>query len=297
VPEPASPEHHGVDRELDTGTGDLLARVERGVGVVVLNRPARRNALTIELLDALGEVLATLEAAPDVGALLLTGTGPAFCAGGDVTALVPVEGAGVPGRDELIARQQARQRSTTGRLHGCAKPTVAALPGAVAGAGIGLALACDLRVGEPGTTFSAAFANVGLSGDYGAVWLLSRFVGGARARRLLFLGERPDAATALEWGLLDRVAGPDELAEVAFATAAALAAGPRPALAAMKRNLLDADRFALGDAMDREVPRHLACRLTDDHEEALRAFAGKRAPVFGRRWTSAGLTQRDGPAG
>jgi 2-(1,2-epoxy-1,2-dihydrophenyl)acetyl-CoA isomerase len=270
-------------REIDTGTGDLLAHVERGVGVVTLNRPERRNALSPEMLAGLAAVLAELEAADDVRALVLTGAGGAFCAGGDVKAFAARGGEGggatVP-HEERITRQQAMQRATVGRLHEFAKPTVGALPGAVAGAGLGLALACDLRIGQPGTLFATGFGKVGLSGDYGATWLLTQLVGPARARRAMFLGERIDAATAERWGMLDWIVAPAEVTGFAVATAAELAAGSPESMAAMKQNLLDAQRHGLAEAMDREVPRHLACGLTDNHREAVRAFVEKRPPAF-----------------
>jgi 2-(1,2-epoxy-1,2-dihydrophenyl)acetyl-CoA isomerase len=270
-------------REIDTGTEDLLAHVERGVGVVTLNRPDRRNALSSDMVHALAAVLADLEVADDVRALLITGAGAAFCAGGDVKEFAARGGEGggtdVP-HEERIARQQAVQRATTGRLYAFAKPTVAALPGAAAGAGLGLALACDLRVGSDATILATAFGKVGLSGDYGATWLLTRLAGPAKARRALFLGERIDARTARDWGLLDWVVDPGALAGFALATAAELAAGSPEALAAMKQNLLDADHHDLAAAMDREVPRHLACGLTDNHKEAVQAFVAKRPPVF-----------------
>jgi 2-(1,2-epoxy-1,2-dihydrophenyl)acetyl-CoA isomerase len=275
-----------MDRGIDTGTGDLVARVERGVGVVVLNRPERRNALTPEMLQGLAAVLDELETADDVGAVLLTGAGQAFCAGGDVKAFAARGGEGggtaVP-REERVNRQRAVQRATTGRLHGFVKPTVAALPGAAAGAGLGLALACDLRVGCSRTVFATAFAKVGLSGDFGATWLLSQLVGPARARRLMFLGERVSSTDAEAWGLLDWVVPDDEVLPFALETAAGLAAGPREALRYVKANLLDAERLSLDEAMDREVPRHMACGVTEDHKEAVQAFVEKRAPVFGRR--------------
>lgn len=275
-----------MDRTIDTGTDDLLARVERGVGVVVLHRSERRNALTPDMLAALAAVLADLEVADDVGAVLLTGAGTAFSAGGDVKAFASRggEGGGTSApREERVRRQQAMQRATTGRLHAMAKPTVAALPGAAAGAGLGLALGCDLRIGCPATVIATAFGKVGLSGDYGTAWLLARLVGPARARRLLFLGERLDATAAHELGLLDWLVEADELAGFALATAADLAAGPRQALAGMKANLLDAERYDLDDAMDREVPRHLECGVSTDHVQAVQAFVEKRTPVFGVR--------------
>jgi 2-(1,2-epoxy-1,2-dihydrophenyl)acetyl-CoA isomerase len=270
-------------REIDTGTTDLLARVERGVAVVTLNRPDRRNALSPDMLTALAAVLPELAGAADVRALLLTGAGAAFCAGGDVKAFAARGGEGggttVP-HEERITRQQAMQRATTGRLYTFPKPTVAALPGAAAGAGLGLALACDLRVGHPGVVFASGFGKVGLAGDYGATWLLTQLAGPSRARRVLFLGERIDATTAERWGLLDWVVDADRVAAFALTTAAELAAGSPESLAAMKQNLLDAQRYDLDEAMDREVPRHLACGLTDNHKEAVRAFVEKRPPVF-----------------
>jgi 2-(1,2-epoxy-1,2-dihydrophenyl)acetyl-CoA isomerase len=275
----------GMDRRIDTGTDDLQARVERGVGIVVLHRPDRRNALTVDMLAALATVLDEFERADDVGALLLTGAGRAFCAGGDVKAFAARGGEGGGTTETMpvrVARQVASQHATTGRLHEFAKPTVAALPGAAAGAGVGLALACDLRVGCPSSVIASAFGKVGLSGDYGATWLLAGLAGPARARRILFLGERVDAATALDWGLLDWVVPDAELAGFALDTAAALASGPRGALARMKANLLDAERVGLAEAMEREVPRHLECGVSDDHREAVRAFVEKREPVFGK---------------
>ena len=274
-----------MDREIDTGTGDLLARVERGVAVVTLNRPDRRNALSTEMLAGLAAVLDGLERADDVGALLLTGAGRGFCAGGDVKGFAARggEGGGTSATHvERVARQRASQHATVGRLFEFAKPTLAALPGAAAGAGLGLALACDLRVGCSSAAIVTAFGKVGLSGDYGATWLLTSLVGPARARRMMFLGERVDAATALAWGLFDWVVPDDELAGFALDTAAAMAAGPRAALTRMKANLLDAQRVGLAEAMEREVPRHLECGVTDDHREAVQAFVEKRAPVFGK---------------
>ncbi|GAB3451372.1 enoyl-CoA hydratase-related protein [Actinophytocola sediminis] len=271
-------------RTVDTGTEDLLARVERRVGVVTLNRPDRRNALSQPMLAALADVLAVFAEDDDVRAVLLTGAGTAFCAGGDVKTFNERGGAAAGGDetfDEKVARQLATQRATTGALYEFPKPTVAALPGAAAGAGLGLALAADLRVGSAKAVFASAFGKVGLSGDYGATWLLAKVIGPNRARRALLLGERIDAATAQAWGLLDWVVEPAELPAYALDLAAGIAAGPRQAFAAMKQNLLDADHHDLDEAMAREVPRHLACGLTEDHREAVAAFVARRPPTFG----------------
>jgi 2-(1,2-epoxy-1,2-dihydrophenyl)acetyl-CoA isomerase len=264
---------HG--REIDTGTGELLARVERGVGVVVLNRPHRRNALTAPLLGTLGRVLSALAEADDVGAVLLTGAGTGFCAGGDVKEFAARGGAagGEVPMAEQIRQQEDDERAVLAALRESGKPTIAALPGAAAGAGLGLALACDLRIGCPATFLVTAFGKVGLSGDYGTTWLLTHLVGPARARRMLLLGDRVDAATALEWGLLDRlVDDPAELPQAALELAAGLAAGPRAAHAAMKANLLDAETLTLDQAVGPEVRRHKACGTSPEHLAAVAAF-------------------------
>jgi 2-(1,2-epoxy-1,2-dihydrophenyl)acetyl-CoA isomerase len=280
-----------VDRDIDTGTEDLLARVERGVAVLTLNRPERRNALTGDMLQALATVLDQVESADDVGAVLLTGAGGGFCAGGDVKGFAARGGEGGGAVDSIevrSARQVATEKATTGRLHGYAKPTIAALPGPAAGAGVGLALACDVRVGSPTAAIVPAFARVGLSGDYGGIWLLTSLVGPARARQMMLVGDRADAPKALEWGLLNWVVPADEVAGFALDTAARLAAGPREVLALVKQNLLDAETLGLAEAMEREVPRHLHCGTTADHREAVAAFVEKREPVFGRSAVSAG---------
>ncbi len=267
-----------TDREFDTGTHELLARVERGVGVIVLNRPERRNALTKPLLRALAAVLTEVVADDEVGAVLLTGAGPGFCAGGDVKEFARRGGAagGDQPLEEQIREQVANERATMAALRASGKPTIAALPGAAAGAGLGLALACDLRIGCPATVLVAAFGKVGLSGDYGTGWLLTHLAGPARARRMLLLGDHVDASTALEWGLLDRlIDDPDRLQDAALDLAAGLAAGPRRAHAAMKANLLDAETLTLEESLDGEVRRHKACGTSPEHLAAIAAFAAR----------------------
>lgn len=269
---------------LDTGTDDLLAGISDGVATIVLNRPDRRNALSSQMLAALARVLERLDGADDVGALVITGSGPAFCAGGDVKAFSEAggEGGGAaevdPGR---VAAQRDTQRATVGRLHTFAQPVIASLPGAAAGAGLGLALAADLRIGSPRTVMATAFAKVALSGDYGTAWFLRQLVGPARAAELMFLSDRLDADTCLRLGLLNWLVPEAELGPRTAGLASRLAHGPRLALAHMKRNLLVAGRAGLGEAMNIEVPLHKECGITADHREAVAAFVGKREARFG----------------
>jgi 2-(1,2-epoxy-1,2-dihydrophenyl)acetyl-CoA isomerase len=269
---------------LDTGTDDLLAGVTDGVATIVLNRPDRRNALSGEMLAALARVLERLETADDVGAVVITGSGPAFCAGGDVKGFSERGGeGGTSGQVDPagVAAQRESQRATVGRLHAFTRPVVAALPGAAAGAGLGLALAADLRIGSPRTVITTAFARVGLSGDYGTAWLLRQLVGPSRAAELMFLSDRVDADTCLRLGLLNWIVPEAELRQRTAELASRLAHGPRLALAGMKHNLLLAGQASLDEAMDVEVTLHKECGITGDHREAVAAFVEKREARFG----------------
>jgi 2-(1,2-epoxy-1,2-dihydrophenyl)acetyl-CoA isomerase len=161
------------------------------------------------------------------------------------------------------------------------KPTIAAIPGAAAGAGLSMALACDLRVMADTAFMTTAFAKVGFSGDYGGTYFLTQLVGAAKAREMYFLSDRVDAAEALRLGLANRVVPADALLTEAQALATRLAAGPRVAYRYMKENLNRA--FSGGDmddCLDLEATHHVHCGLTDDHKDAAKAFVEKRAPVF-----------------
>lgn len=270
---------------IDTGTEDLLAAVDDGVATVTLNRPDRRNALSPAMLTGLGRVLADLDAAEDVGALVITGAGPAFCAGGDVKGFSERggEGGGATEVDPAAVETQVRnQQAIVSRLHTFTKPVLASLPGAAAGAGLGIALAADLRIGCPRTVLATAFARVGLSGDYGTMWLLRHLVGPARAAEMMYLGDRVDADTSLRLGLLNWVVPEAELAERTAELAARLANGPRLALRNMKSNLRTSDHAGLDEAMRAEVALHKECGISEDHKEAVAAFVEKRQPTFTR---------------
>lgn len=266
----------------DTGTEDLHASITDGVLTLTLNRPAARNALSRAMLDGLARLLGQAEADPAIGAIVITGAGGAFCAGGDVKGMAARNESGEPEPiDVAIARQRRNQRETAGRLHAMPKPTIAAIPGAAAGAGLSMALACDLRVMADTAFMTTAFARVGFSGDYGGTYFLTALVGAAKAREMYLLSDRVDAAEALRLGLTNRVVPADSVLAEAQALAARLAAGPRVAYRYMKENLNRA--FSGGDmddCLDLEATHHVHCGLTDDHKDAAKAFVEKRAPVF-----------------
>jgi 2-(1,2-epoxy-1,2-dihydrophenyl)acetyl-CoA isomerase len=270
-------------RTIDTGTDDLLADVADKVAVITLNRPERRNAMSTDMNDALGRVLEEVQVADDVGTVVLTGAGGAFCAGGDVKGMAAAggEGGGSPLQyDARVHRQRLNQRHTAGRLYDMPKPTIAMIPGPAAGAGLSLALACDLRYAAEGAVFTTAFARVGFSGDYGGTWFLSRLVGSAKARELYFLSDRFDAAEAERLGLVNAVFPAGELQDQVMGIAARLANGPTVAYRYMKENLNRAVHGELGECLDMEAVHHIHCGQTEDHREAAKAFVEKRDPVF-----------------
>ncbi|TML98719.1 MAG: enoyl-CoA hydratase [Actinobacteria bacterium] len=266
-------------QEIDTGTEDLLARVEDGVAVLTMNRPERRNALSPAMLDALARTLADAEADDDVGCVVLTGAGGAFCAGGDVKAMAQ-DGAGEAGFDARVQLQRRSHRATAGRLHEMPKPTIAAVGGAAAGAGLSLALACDLRYAARRAVLTTAFAKVGFAGDYGGTWFLTRLVGPARARELYFFADRIGAEEAERLGVVSAVFDDDRLFDEVMDRARRLADGPRIAYGYMKENLNRAETAGLMDCLDIEASHHLRTGLTEDHREAAVAFVEKREPAF-----------------
>jgi enoyl-CoA hydratase/carnithine racemase len=269
-----------ASREIDTGTSQLICAVSDGVAVITLNRPEARNALSDQLTPALRRMIRERGDDPEVGALLITGAGSAFCAGGDVKGMGDNSAKKDMPAAERVADLKERQRLLTGALMGLRKPTIAALPGPAAGAGLALALACDIRIAAESAFVSTGYARVGLSGDYGVSWLMTRAVGSARARELMFSGERVDARRCERIGLVNRVVPDASLREEAFALARSLAEGPAVALSLMKDNLDEAARIDYATALDHEAERMIACQATADHREAVRAFIEKRKPKF-----------------
>ena len=269
------------ERSIETGTEDLLARVEDRVAILTMNRPKRRNALSGAMIEAMASALAEVEADPDVGCVVLTGAEGAFCAGGDVKGMAEGGGGEGHGIDAAIHRQRLQQRATAGRLYSMPKPTVASLPGAAAGAGLSLALSCDLRIASENAILTTAFAKVGFSGDWGGTFFLTQLVGAAKARELYYLSDRVDAKQAEALGLLNRVVPGASLEDETLALAHRLAHGPAVAYRYMKENINRA--LAGGDlfeCMDLEATHHVHTAFTEDHRNAVKAFVEKRDPVF-----------------
>src|SRR6476620_254220 len=254
---------------IDTGTEDLRAEIDSGVAVITMNRPDRRNAFSQAMVSALGAVLAQVETDDAVGCVVLTGAGGAFCAGGDGPSL-----------DARIHRQRLNQRATSGRLWSMPKPTIAAIGGPAAGAGLSLALACDLRYATSGAVLTTAFAKVAFAGDYGGTWFLTQLVGSSKAKELYYFSERLSAEEAERLGIVNPVFPPVDFEREVMERARRLAQGPSIAYRYMKENLNRAVAGELGECMDLEVTHHAHTGLTEDHREAAQAFVDKREPRF-----------------
>jgi 2-(1,2-epoxy-1,2-dihydrophenyl)acetyl-CoA isomerase len=271
--------------ELDTGTNDLLASLSEGVLSLTLNRPEAKNAMSRPMVEALSQQLALAELDVAVKCIVLTGAGNGFCAGGDVKGMA-ASGDGTVGAntiDVAIHRQRVNQRATAGKLFKMPKPTIAVLPGAAAGAGLSLALACDLRIMSSSAFLTTAFAKVGFSGDYGGTYFMTQLVGAAKARELYLLSDRVSADEALRLGLANWVCPPEQLVEKAREIALRLANGPTVAYRYMKENLNRAMAGEVDDCMDLEATHHVHCGQTEDHREATKAFVEKRTPIFNGR--------------
>ncbi|MBI4609018.1 MAG: enoyl-CoA hydratase [Candidatus Rokubacteria bacterium] len=258
---------------------DLLEVVKDRVAILTLNRPERLNAFSHPMLEAMLEALPRLSEDPGVGVVVLTGAGRAFCAGGDVKAMAERKEGGGGTLEE--AAHALRSRMEVSRwLHEMPKPTIAMVRGAAAGAGLSLALACDLRIAGDTARFGAAFARVGFPGDFGGSFFLTKLVGTAKARELYFTADMLDAREALALALVNKVVPDARLEDETFALASRLARGPRIAYGYMKRSLNAAESGTLHEVLDLEAWQQIRCGMTEDHREAARAFVEKREPVF-----------------
>ena len=256
----------------------LLEKIEDKVATITLNRPKFLNALTRDMLDDLYTLLSKYASNPLVGSIILTGEGSAFCSGGDVKAMAS-------GRDDGVsleqrARELRRRMEISTLLHEINKPTIAMIRGPAAGAGMSLALACDIRIASDNARLITAFSKVALSGDFGGSWFLTNLVGPAKAKELYFLSEKILSEEALSLGLFNIVVEDNELEEKTYNIARHLANGPLVALDYMKKNLNAAISQPLSVCLDLEALHHARTTQTEDHSEASRSFVEKRKPIF-----------------
>jgi 2-(1,2-epoxy-1,2-dihydrophenyl)acetyl-CoA isomerase len=262
-------------------TSELIETLEDGVATLTMNRPEARNALTQEMQTALGEAVRRLAVDPAVRAVVLTGAGGAFCAGGDVKGFAADTGRGPGGADVEQRVHRLRAGMETARfLYEMPKPTLAVIPGPAAGAGLSLALACDLRIAADDAKLTTAFSKVGASGDYGGSYFLSHLVGAAKARELYFSADVITGREALALGIVNRAVPRAELPEAAAEWARYLAGLPTLAIGYMKRNLNAAEHATLSEVLDIEAQNMVRTMMTEDHKNASASFVKKLKPVF-----------------
>lgn len=272
----------------------VLEHLEDGVLTLTLNRPERLNALNPPLMRALTDAIRAAASNHRARVVVITGAGKAFCAGGDIggkpekKAMSAEEAAAAEQRaskrapDNVAARiEWLRGNMEAARLlYEMGKPTIAMIRGATVSVGMALAAACDFRVVSERASFTTAFIKVGLSGDYGASYFLTRLLGGARARELMLLSDTVDARRAQELGLVSRLVPDGELELTTLELARRLAAGPPVTYRFMKKNLAAAAESTLAEVLDLEATHMVLAAQTADHREAIKAFAEKRPPVF-----------------
>ena len=275
-----------MTRTIDTGTDDLLARVDGNVGIITFNRPDRRNALSNAIYHGFDQALPAMALDPEVRVIMVTGAGGAFCAGGDVKGMNEANQAGghragqPDGLEDRVAYLRHRQRQVSLALHEHPKPVVAALPGAAAGSGLSIALAADIRLAAERAIVVTAFANVGASGDFGGSWFRTQLVGTAKAKELYFTSPRLSAEDALELGIVNQVLPDDGFDAAALDWCRSLAQRAPIAQRLMKENINRALHCDLATALDAEAPNMVRAMSTSDHREAAAAFVEKRSPTF-----------------
>jgi 2-(1,2-epoxy-1,2-dihydrophenyl)acetyl-CoA isomerase len=238
----------------------VLQKLDQGLLTITMNRPDRRNALNPDMTRGLVEAARRAAEDHEVRAVLLKGAGGTFCVGGDA--------------------KLRRGMEVSRILHEMPKPVVAQVDGAAAGAGLSIALACDLRVASASVKITTAFAKVGLSGDYGGTYFLTHLLGSAKARELYLTSPVLTALEAYALGMVTKVVPDAEVDAAAHELAMSLAQGPSVTLGYIKRNINNAEHMSLEQCFDAEAIHHSRSGETADHKEAAKAFVEKRKPVF-----------------
>lgn len=273
----------------------VLQQLDNGILTLTLNRPDKLNALNPPMMRQLTEAMTEAAANHQARVVVITGAGKAFCAGGDIAGkpekkreLTPEEEAAAAERrakrppDTIVNRVKwLRDNMETSRiLYDMPKPTIAMIRGATVSVGMALAGACDFRVASNKAVFITSFIKAGLSGDYGASFFLTRLLGSAKAKELMYLSEKVGADEALRIGLINQLVDDSELENATMTLAQRLVKAPPITLELMKRNMNAAVDASLSEQLDREASHMVMSSMTEDHKEAIRAFAEKREPVF-----------------
>lgn len=270
--------------ELETGTRQLLSHIHGNIGIITLNRPESKNALSDELTPALRTQIANLNLDDRVNSLIITGAGDAFCAGGDIKSMNSSSNkdgwTNKVSEEEVIKSLQMKQMTLTHALYNFSKPTIAALPGAAVGAGLSIALTCDFRFTNENAFAIAGYGRIALTGDYGMSWLLPRIIGISKAKDMMFSNKKILAREGLNIGLFDNIIEGDNLLKSTLEYANFLSSFSPLALKAMKNNINSAYELSLEKSLNQEAIELIKASNSNDHKEGIRAFIEKRKPNF-----------------
>ncbi|MEO6314923.1 MAG: enoyl-CoA hydratase-related protein [Chitinophagaceae bacterium] len=253
---------------------DILSVVKDNIAFITLNRPAKFNAFNREMALLLQKILDDCAADKNIRAIYLTGSGKAFCAGQDLTELA---GDDAPGFDKILAEHY---NPIVTRIRNIALPVVCAVNGVAAGAGANIALCCDIVVAAESASFIQAFSKIGLIPDSGGTYTLPRLIGWQRAAALMMLGDKVSALDAEKYGMLYKVFKDDAFSAASIQLATTLAGMPTKALAYTKQALNASFDNSFEAQLKTEDRLQFAAAHTDDYNEGLHAFLGKRMPVF-----------------
>ncbi len=252
----------------------VLLNIDEEIATITLNRPAAMNSINQEFVDDFIEVLRSIQQDNKIRAVVLTGNGKAFCAGGDLFYLVSI-------KDPIAARNFITQAGQiVMQLVNIDKPIIAMVNGVAAGAGFNLALACDIIFCAKSAKFAQSFVKVGLVPDCGGMYLLPRIVGLHKAKELMYTADLIDAYTAFEIGVVNRVIEDEILKETTYQFAKRLADAAPIAIGLMKKIINRSDNLDLNDVLEFETDLQTICMQTQDHQEGVAAFKEKRAAVF-----------------
>lgn len=256
----------------------IQTSVVNKVATLTFNRPDKLNALSRDLIFQSIDTLKQWSKDDEVGAIVITGAGRAFCAGGDVSAMADRKDLNQTLEEKIDWLREGHELSWA--LYNIPKVTIAAVNGHAMGAGLGVALCADIRIASEQAKFGTAYAKIGYGGDFGTTWHLARLAGAAKAKELFFLSEIIDAKQAQEIGLVNRVVAHEELQASVTDVATRIANGPLTSFRYMKANVNLAASVDFRTMLDREAETHMRCGMTEDHQEGVRAFLEKRAPKF-----------------
>jgi 2-(1,2-epoxy-1,2-dihydrophenyl)acetyl-CoA isomerase len=261
-------------------TDDVLFDLNNKVLTITLNKPEKLNPIGDTMTPFAVERLKEAVTDTAVGAVILTGAGRAFCAGGDVSGMGGRKPSTQPRTFEENVQNQRGRHELPYLLHSIPKVTIAAVNGHAMGAGLGLAASCDLRLSSEKGKFGTAFANVGLGGDFGTTWQLTRLLGESKAKELFFLPDIIDAEEALRIGLVNRVLPAENFMDHVREVAERIAHGPLVSYRWMKENVNQSSHVDFQTMLDKEAVSHLRCAQTEDNKEGVAAFMEKRTPVY-----------------